>query len=191
MFFNQEYYRSLWFILKNDKKNRKRILEFIHSFPSTLYDELLKKTNNNVKKNVYKKLIIDGIVYYYEVNDGSITIGSFSQKNSCKENIFVIRLYPYKNVLPHTKDLVLGDLIYQSKYFDSEYVYDCDKVKYSLEKNKFGSYFVFYYEYGLLFNRRKIKVNVEDIPSCMNLETFEVKKNSIVRRKNRFINKEP
>lgn len=185
MFFNQEYDKSLWFILKNDKKNRKRILEFIHSFPSSLHKELLEKINTNAKKNISKELIIDGIVHYYEFNivDGSLTVGSYSRKNSSEEDIFIFKLYPYKNVDFYTKEVIIGSIIYQSKYFDNQSAYDCDKVKYCLEKNKFGCYFVCNHEYGLFFNKIRTRVFLDNISSCLNLETFDAKKNLRVRRK--------
>ncbi|MBQ2873010.1 MAG: hypothetical protein IJE89_03315 [Bacilli bacterium] len=179
------YDKSLWFILKNDKKNRNRILSFFKNFPSNLYQQLLNEMRNRRIINEYNEEVIDGILYYYEFNrsDGSICIGN-CYKDNCEENdIFLIKLYPFRSVDTNGKNISLGSIIYQNKEVYRDYIYDCGKLEYCLTKKSDRVYFVTYNEYGVLVKKRNKKVNILEVPSTVNFASFDKKNNHVLRRK--------
>ena len=182
------YDKSLWLILEHDKNNRRKILDFLMSFPSELYNEMVKVIadgKKNIRCKKYGNIKINGIIYYYEYNlwDKDILISRYSEKNMEKEDIFVLKLYPYNEDIELNKSIMVGKLIYQLKENpDNQYVFDCNEISYGTLRKISGTYFVKTSEDYYLFPQRKSKFSLEDIPSSFDIKSFYTKDSKTRKR---------
>lgn len=190
MVLSLDYDKSLWFILKNDKKNRKKILDFLKRIPSNLYMKLLDRIRNNLIVDECNEEIVNGIVYYYSIDsqDGSISLGAFHKKDVSENDIFMIKLYPFRDVNEDKKYVSIGSMLYLKKDSDNNNIIDGGKYEYSLIKKNNKVDFVIYDKYGVFITKRKKKVNLCEIPSTVSLESFDKNKNhALIRKINEFI----
>lgn len=184
--FGLGYDKSLSIILNNDNKKRKIIVDFLDSVPRKLYVYLLNQIdnlNNEEKNTYYREISFRGVIYFYLIDnkDRSMTIGSCMKKNSYDNSIFLLKLYPYNDVDEIDECLPLGNVIYQYKDLYKDYIYDCDKVEYSLIKDSFGINFMKTYGYKILFNKIVRRV-VDHCLSVDEILSFEKKKGRLKKK---------
>jgi len=197
MIFDKKLYdRSLWLMLKADKDNRDRIIEFINDIPF----ELRKRIEESIR--IYKMGIKDNsilygmedkrlsgsyetvrhVLYWYNIDVvdslGTLTLGYSILYGDMYYEVIEMQLVPY-------------DDLYRLKYFDNEVIgnlmYDITMTKnfvsgkekkYDIINTPFGDFILLIlkdrndkYRYELC------KINIEKIPDNICIRDFQSKKN--------------
>lgn len=138
------YDSSLWLLMKNDKVNRKAIVEFIRNIPEELYLDIKDKlsTINDYRegkiKVVDKNKVYDfgsfrkeDKVYYYKINlyNYGLTLG-FGVFNGLSYNKrFEINLYPSNNLENNEEYTFIGSIQPCCNYYGiTKKLFICDRI---------------------------------------------------------------
>ena len=84
MIFNKELDKGLFLILKNDKKNRKEIVNLIKNLPEDLYKDILKELDNAPADTEFA----NG-KYICKVKNSSIMISNYDRKEDINMELLV------------------------------------------------------------------------------------------------------
>lgn len=127
MIFGNGYDSSLWLMMKSDRKNRKKILEFIGNIPEKLYIEIKEKLSmiddyresNRNRVYFHGNCEKDGKLYYYRIDlyNYGLSIGCSIFNGLSYDEIFEINIYPSDNLADVSKEeYVLVGKIEPDKY---------------------------------------------------------------------------
>lgn len=195
MIFDKDLYdRSLWLMLKTDKKNREKIIKFVRSIPRELREQIKKSIY------IYKEKIKDNdelfdvdddrlsgniensrhVLYWYNISslDGSLSLGYSFLNEDKYYDAFEMKLIPY-------------DDLYQLKYFDDEWIgtidYDitttesmttCNEKEYNIVRTPLGDFVIAMLEDRSDRNKYEIsRINLKKMPEEMFLKDFDGEKN--------------
>lgn len=182
------YDKSLWLILENDKRNRKKILDFLMSFPSELYNDFVKVIAEPQNSKRYGTMKICGVVYCYEfdIRNNKLFLSKYYERDAEKQDVFVMTLYPYREDVELNKSVSLGSVAYQLKVSDTHSIFDCDKVSYNIHRKSNAIYFVRTREDFCLFPKTKTKFSFDDVPSQYDIKSFYNKDVKTRKRKKTY-----
>lgn len=178
MIFDKDYYdKSLWLMLKVDRENRDRIIDFIKCIPYELHIQI----QDSIR--IYKEKVKDNdilfsecdyklsgdfetnrhVLYWYDINidNGSLTLGYSILYGYIYWDSIIMELVPY-------------DEMYQLRYFDDELIgnleYDftttetsiaCNEKEYNIINTPFGNLIISMLEDRQ--NRKRLGINRVDI----------------------------
>lgn len=183
MIFNS-FDRALWLILKNDKKNRKRILEFIRTIPNQFIMDIQKsideynkyKINNigidedDVNKRTFSGEIYtkDGYFYSYQIDTykDMLFIGRSIYENGAYYNDFRLSLSSVDSNVNNLSNQNIGGIL-SSSLFEERF-----SIDYSLFSSKIGILMLKFINNN---NYRLCCILNRDIPDNYDLEEFENK----------------
>lgn len=199
MFIRSDFDRTLWFILKYDKKNRNDIVEFIKNIPDDLLKRMCLELNLcpiGDEKYPLKKITKAfrneyGDTYFYNISlNGCQIIINLSIWNHYDDNYHEVRqitLYPVEmNVL---KDISFEYPIYIGDYyhtitrmslFSNAVICNGNDRGYELVDSNYNSVVI----QDVDGNRRK-SIYIDEIPNELNINVFLGKKRmkGLIRRK--------
>lgn len=165
--------RTLWLILKNDKRNRKTILNFIKSIPSSIFVEIRKKieeARNSSRMFEYYEFKFKGIVYFFTIDkkDNFVSIGSHFKKKYRENDIYFLKLST-SLALADGEKKGIGTFMYQRK--DEYGNFDSDKVQYHIV-NKIKSYFIKVYDFNTYITRIRNRFDINNVPDSVSLDNL-------------------
>lgn len=139
MIINKTYDKSLWLMLCSDKLNRKKIVDFINSIPSELYNKLRvslgfyvdKKRNFSITKNdeLYKSFLSSEVRttgdmrywYTFDTKTGALNFGESIICDGEEYNTFCMTIYPLNDDMLNDKkeynDCLVGEIT--NSYLDN------------------------------------------------------------------------
>lgn len=191
MIFDKNYDKILWLILKGNKDNRERILEFIGSIPNHFlikiqntikeYEEYKLDNNNLVKKN-FNGEWFDGEKYLYHFNidkdSDTLFVGRNIFKYGIVNNDFGLLLtndIDFK-IIDNFCEYLIGKVSYDyelindgSKVIQGEYT----SVDYKLLNVIFGNVIVTSNKNRIFFKDRMNFVDTDKIPDDYNLDNIK------------------
>lgn len=199
MIFDREFDESLWLIVKNDRKNRMKVLEFIKSIP---YEFILKIQNVLIEYNVYKLenegvpfsdrkyrcfngglYVSNGDLYSFNVDiqNDSLFISRSTRRYARQFSDFSILLSSYKEDVNNYETQEIGKIFYDfhdkvSSPNDISFEMG-DSIVYSSVKVPFGNLLFSNTNNGII---KFCGLDRDSIPADYNLECVE---NKLVRRR--------
>lgn len=194
MIFDKDYYdRSLWLMIKADRKNRNMIVEFVRSIPKELRRQI-QKSISIYKEEIENNRELIGldddrlygeyetpkrISYWYDIDsEGSLSLGYRVFNGVRYDDAFEMKLVPY-------------DDLYQLHYFDEEWIgmidYDitttenliaCCEKEYNIVNTPFGNFVISMLEDRDDRNKLGIsRVNLKKMPDEMFMKDLDGEKN--------------
>lgn len=188
MIFNKDYDKMLWLILKNDKGNRERILEFIKSIPSDFlvkiqdtikeYEEYKLSDDKHLKMRNFNGKFYDGEKYLYHFSIDKDRDTLFVGRNAFKYgkifNDFGLLLFNGSNVnqINTFDEYVIGNIS-----FDYELINDGMRIvqgkytfiDYKLLDVMLGKVIVTSNRDWIMFKNRMVFVDINNVPDNYNL----------------------
>lgn len=144
MIINEVYDKSLWLVVKNDKKNRDMIVDFMNSVPDRLYDTMkmfaniacsCMKDNSFYLDNGNSVITPDGIMYWFRIDryNYGLTLGYSIFDGHNYEPAWEMTLYPFEESKLDKYELIASvcDVSTGRRSDDNE-------IKYLLQKDKYG-----------------------------------------------------
>ena len=191
MIFN-EFDNALWLILKNDRKNRKKILEFIKTIPCNFIIDIQNsideynqyminnegKDDDDINKRTFSGEIysVDGYFYSYHIDTDSnvLYIGRSSYENGRYYNDFRLSLAMIDSKVEKLGNKNIGGIL-SSSLFEERL-----SVNYSVFNTRVGVLMLKFINNN---NYRLCGILNRDVPDNYELEEFE---NKFVRIKKKY-----
>lgn len=191
MIFDSTYDKSLWFMLKGDKSNRDKIVQFIKAIPEDLYlmiqESLVKynkyKVDGNTKVVSFNGQTYGsfGDIYWFNIdtNTGSLWLGRCVL--TCGDlyfDDFEIELssYDHDSELRYFSKQSIGEVSFDygtKEVAGQTYLGDCTEVKYNLMKVPFGSLLLSYNENLPCIKTRVRKIDTRKMISDYNISNID------------------
>jgi len=202
MIFDKKIDSSLWMIVRADRDNNDKIIDFIKKIPEELrvqiIDKLnvLKTYNDDDKKNMDflcgEFETEDKLLYWFEIDSyyNELDLGYKVYNGYTYEDVFEISLAIRDNISidKHLKKEYIGKIeydIYTKRIEDMFSISNSSENEYYLVKTPFG-YIVNYSDSDDRGIRQNVtRVNILDMPEDINISDLDIKEyeNKLVRRR--------
>lgn len=159
MIFDRDYDASLWYIVKADRKNRKKISDFIKEIPEKLLENIriaIKKLKNGEfhfdeeTSDFYRCVSKNNprVYYYFQIDeDECLTITKSLYDGVNDDDLFELMLFPvsqeYANELENFEEEWIGTVtnnIKTTHIDDKVGLIDCNESEYNIYNTPFGHF---------------------------------------------------
>lgn len=193
MIFGKEYDLSLWYIIKADKRNRYKIIEFIKEIPIDLINNIdlaIEKSKNEeidyskYDGNIYKITSYkdSNIKYYFYIDniDYCLTIAKEYNNDGKRQTLFELMLFPLRlEMIKMFDEEWIGTISnYNSNCSLTEISQINNKYEYNLYNTPIGYFISYHYKCKNIDKLVSIfkPINIRKVPEDLNKENLLVKK---------------
>lgn len=191
MIFSEEYDAALWYILKADKKNRKKLVDFIKGLPSELVSDIkktieeMKEYSKNGKKceRIYKNMECGDIVYHYSLDPFfGLDITKAKKDGKIEKELFDLSLLPVNvnniKLLDNFEEEWIGNIAYNFRnYMGDNRIssFECDEREYAIIKTPIGycsAYRLELFDGEITFPIFNL-INLDSLPGDVTMESID------------------